>query len=146
VLSGWGAFAGIIIGLVVTLPHRALLKDLGITPDQARAAIEAERERRQPTAVISDEQLLQRERGRFAIWLGVGLVSLGILAVSAGFFFAKAGVTVDEHAPLGPWFEISFVSGFIALVLVFVAGFQARLHRRASNVAREGLAVAATST
>jgi hypothetical protein len=141
----WGAFAGI-IGLVVTLPHRALLKQPGITPAQARAAIDAERERRHPTPVISDEQLLQRERGRFAIRLAVGLVSLGILAVSAGYFFAKAGVTVDEHAPLDPWFEISFVSGFIALVLVFVADFHPKLHWSASNIVRRRLAVAVTST
>ncbi|PRY37431.1 hypothetical protein [Umezawaea tangerina] len=112
-----GAGLGALIGLLLLIPNRKVVRELGLTPAEARAVLLAERERRSGVAALPPAERARRDELRGRIWLVVGVVLMVLLLVSAFYFFGKAGQTVEEDAPLDPWFGASFFVGFASLVL-----------------------------
>ncbi|BCY08182.1 hypothetical protein [Actinoplanes sp. L3-i22] len=129
----FGAPIGVGIGLLLTIPNRKVVAELGLTPAEARVIVEAERLRRNGVADLPPEARAGRETVRGRIWLAVALVSTVILVVAAKYFFGKAGQTVEEDAPTDIWFGVSFFAGFAALVLAPTAFWQAGNHREAAR-------------
>lgn len=112
-----GVGLGVLVGLLLAIPNRRVVRELGLTTAEARAVLQAEKERRNGVAALSPAERASRDSVRARIWLVVGLVLMVVLVVSASYFFSKAGQTVDENAPSDPWFGISVFAGFGALVI-----------------------------
>ena len=127
-----GPLLGIGIGTLMLVPQRALLRELGLTPPEARAIVEAEKARRRPADLRSSLVRARRERIIAIVWTGAGLAWVVILIIAAQYFFSKAGQTVEEDAPTDPWFAISFFAGVVALVMVPVAFVAARQRYQSS--------------
>jgi len=118
---GLGAF----IGALMVIPNRKVIADLGLTVDEAREILQAEKERRNGVADLTATERANRDELRGRIMIGVGLLLVVVLVVSAWYFFGKAGETVEEDAPLDPWFTASFIGmavGLIAGIPLLVAG------------------------
>lgn len=112
-----GVGLGVLVGGLLLIPNRRVVRELGLTTAEARDVLQAEKERRSGVAALPPAARARRDSVRATIWLVVGLVLLVVLVVSASYFFSKAGQTVDENAPSDPWFGISFFAGFAALAI-----------------------------
>ncbi|GIG61699.1 hypothetical protein Lfu02_60710 [Longispora fulva] len=126
---GGGGFIGICIGLLLLIPQRRLLRELGLTNTEARAILEADRERRSGVAALPPAARAERETLRARVFLVAGSVTVLIFLVAAFYFFSKAGETVEEDAPTDYWFAISFFAGFAALCAGPALLWQSQLHR-----------------
>lgn len=135
--SGLGVPLGVVIGGLLVLPQRRLLRQLGITRLEARAILEAERERRSGVAALPPAARAERETLRARIFLCVGLALVAVLGVAASYFFSRAGQPVAEDAPTDPWFGISFFAGFTALCAAPGVLVQASRHRKSAAAWRE---------
>ncbi|MFF5213337.1 hypothetical protein [Streptosporangium sp. NPDC000396] len=136
-LSGLGVGVGVGIGLLLRIPQRRLLNELGLTNVEAKAIVAAERERRSGLADLPPEARARREARRAGIFLVAGLVLVIVFFVAAFYFFGHAGQTVEEDAPLDPWFGISFFAGFAALCAGPAFLWQASLHKKLADSWRE---------
>ncbi|GAA3109984.1 hypothetical protein [Streptosporangium carneum] len=137
---GIGAALGMGIGSLLLIPQRRLLNELGLTNVEARAIIEAEREKRGGLADLPPEARARREARRAGVFLVVGLVLVVILSVAAFYFFGHAGQTVEEDAPTDPWFAVSFFAGFVALCAGPAFLLQSRRCKRLADSWREAAA------
>ncbi|MER5326156.1 hypothetical protein [Streptosporangium roseum] len=135
--SGLGVGIGVGIGLLLLIPQRRLLNKLGLTNVEAKAIIGAERERRTGIADLPPEARARREARRASIFLIAGLVLVIVFFIAAFYFFGHAGQTVEEDAPVDPWFGISFFTGFAALCVGPAFLWQANLHKKEADSWRE---------
>ncbi|GGK24400.1 hypothetical protein GCM10010124_16150 [Pilimelia terevasa] len=142
---GLGAPLGIGIGLLLTLPGRRLLAELGLTAAEARSVLQGERQRRSGVADLPRQVRYQREVLRARIWLAVGLVAAAVFVVAALYFFGAAGQTHEEDAPTNVWLGVSFFAGAIALILTPSALLQARSHRETARSFEQSAASARRS-
>lgn len=131
--AGLGGPLGIGIGLLLLIPQRRVLSELGLSAAEGRAILQAERLRRSGVSALPPGVRADRETLRGRVWLAVGLASIVVLVVSARYFFAKAGQTVEEDAPTDIWFGISFFAGFAALCFAPGALYQAKKHRESAR-------------
>jgi hypothetical protein len=127
-----GPVLGICIGVLLVVPQRRLLRELGISPAEARQILESEKEDR-TSMRLTPQQRAQRATIGFWIWLAVGVLMLFVLVAAAAYFLGRAGQTVQEDAPLDPWFGRSFFLGFIALILCPTAFLQASTQWHRAN-------------
>ncbi|MEU7900507.1 hypothetical protein AB0B45_47705 [Nonomuraea sp. NPDC049152] len=135
--SGLGVGVGMGIGLLLLIPQRRLLNELGLTNVEAKAIIGAEREHRSGLADLPPEARARREVRRAGVFLVAGLVLVIVFAVAVFYFFGHAGQTVEEDAPVDPWFGISFFAGFAALCTGPAFLWQANLHKKRADSWRE---------
>lgn len=136
-----GAGLGVLIGALLLIPHRRVVRDLGLTTAEARAVLRADREQRSGVAALSPAARAQRDSVRGVIWLVVGLVLLVVTVVAASYFFSKAGQTVEEDAPSDPWFGASFFGGSGALLVGIGALLSSSAYRHSAAVWRERAAI-----
>jgi hypothetical protein len=135
-----GAGLGVLIGMLLVIPNRRVVRDLGLTVDEARAILQAEKERRSGVAAMSPAARADREALRGLILLVVGLVLMAVMVVSAWYFVGKAGQTADENAGVDPWFAASFIGLALGFVLGIPALISAKNHRRSAAEWREAAA------
>ncbi|MEV6522446.1 hypothetical protein AB0M43_10925 [Longispora sp. NPDC051575] len=128
-----GGVIGVCIGLVLLIPQRRLLAELGLTNVEAKEIITAERERRTGLAAMPPADRARRESVRARIFTVAGTVLVVGFFVAAYYFFSKAGQTVEEDAPTDPWFATSVFGGFAALCVGPALLFQAAQHRSAAE-------------
>jgi hypothetical protein len=112
-----GAGIGAGIGALVFLPHRRVLNDLGLSRMDARVILELEKERRSGVAALAPQVRADRDLLRSRIYLVLGVVMTAVLIFAASYAFSVGGKTVEEDAPLDPWFVTSIFSGIAALAL-----------------------------
>jgi hypothetical protein len=135
--SAFGVGIGVGIGSLLLLPQRRVLNELGLTSVEAKAIIQAERERRSGLADLPPGARARREVRLAGVFLVTGLVLVVVFFVSAGYFFGQAGQTVEENAPADPWFGVSFFAGFASLCVGPALLWQARLHKKQADAWRE---------
>ncbi|WP_033341590.1 hypothetical protein [Catenuloplanes japonicus] len=107
---------GAFIGGLLLIPQQSLLRRLGLSGPEARAILEAERERRSGAAQQPPEVRAARDRRFGHVYLVIGLACAVLLIVCMSYFFPKAGQTTVEGEPGDPWFGISFFVGFASLI------------------------------
>jgi hypothetical protein len=125
-----GGGLGVLIGLVLLVPYRRVLDDLGISKIDAAAVISAERDRRKGVAPLTPQQRAARDMTWSWVHLALGVVFLVAFCVAAPYFVGSAGETREENAPDDPWFGVSFITAAISLILAPVFLWSARARRR----------------
>ena len=124
--SGGSAFTatggiGILLGSLITLPQRALIKRLGLTRVEAISILAAEQERRSPRKVLSLDVIRRKRNLRYAV------AAVGFLAVVVALAYAipVGGQVHPEGAPEDPVFVTSVIAvpvGLFVGILALVAG------------------------
>jgi hypothetical protein len=126
---------GILIGFLLTLPQRSLIKQLGLTRVEAIQILAAERERRSPRPVLS-EDLIRRKR---ALWYVVAAVGLLAGVVALVYAFAVGGRVQPEGTPTDPLFATAIIAvpvGLIGGVLALLTGQGYGIALRARSAAQ----------
>lgn len=134
VSPGLGGVVGILIGLLLLIPQRRLLSELGLTAPEAKEILRRAREERSGLAALSPEARAARDTTRANIYLVLGLVFTTLLCVSVIYFAGQAGETHEEGTPTDPWFAAS-VFGIAAGFALGPAFLYTAKRRR--DVARE---------
>ncbi|GHJ43843.1 hypothetical protein Cs7R123_11850 [Catellatospora sp. TT07R-123] len=124
-----GAGVGVLIGLLLLMPQRRLLAELGLTGAEAKEILAAHREQLSGVADLPPQERARREGVKATVYILLGLALLAVLAVSAVYFFGHAFETVEEDAPSDPWLGISFFAGFISLCAGPALLWQGSQHR-----------------
>jgi hypothetical protein len=132
-----GGGLGMLIGLVLLIPQRRLLGELGLSRDDARAILRQRREERSGVAALPPQTRAARATVRANVYLGLGIAFIVVLVLSAGYFFGEAGKTHPEGEPLNPWFGASFFIGFACLGLGPGFLYAAKQQRREAESWRE---------
>lgn len=136
----FGAGIGVLIGLLLLIPHRRVLNGLGLSRPEAAAILAAERERRSGVAALPPRDRAARELRRSRVYLAVGLVLTVAFGVAVAYFASKAGKTVEEDAPSDPWFAVSAFTAFGTVCLAPAFLWQARTHKTAADAHLTGAA------
>ena len=116
VSPGVGGVVGILVGLLLLLPQRRLLGELGLSAPEAKEILRRARAERSGLAALSPEVRAARETVRANVYLVLGLVFTVLLCVSVVYFAGQAGETHEEGTPTDPWFAASVfgaAAGFI---------------------------------
>ncbi len=135
--AGAGATLFSILAGIGLAGNQRVMRELGITPDEAKAALALDKERR--SGAVAAPLDVQARRGliRANLYLAAGLVSLAVLVFAARFFFAHAGDTNEEGSSAPTWLGVSFFAGFISLILAPTFLIQAKVHREGAKMLRE---------
>ncbi|MGY0232053.1 hypothetical protein [Longispora urticae] len=128
-----GGAIGVGIGLLLLVPQRRLVAELGLSNTEAKAIITAELERRGGLAALGPAERARRESLRARICAVAGAVLVVGFLVAAYHLFTKAGQTVEEDAPTDPWLLVSFFGSFATLVGGPSLLVRAAQHRRAAE-------------
>jgi hypothetical protein len=128
-----GGGVGVLIGLVLLVPYRRVLDDLGLSRIDAAAVISAERDRRKGVVARPPRERAARDITLSWIYLGLGVVLVVAFVVAASYFAGQAGETVDENAPDDPWFGVSVITAVVALCLAPGFLWAARQRRTAAK-------------
>jgi hypothetical protein len=109
----WAAVGGLLARPLV-LYRRHRLRRIGLTSDQADAAIRADRERRTGLAEMSAFERSLHEGQRATAWFasGAGLLVLG--ALSMAYAVVQFGKPVESGAADSPWTAVSFFGALVA--------------------------------
>jgi hypothetical protein len=135
-----GVGLGVLIGMLLVIPNRRVVRDLGLTVDEARAVLQTEKERRSGVGAMSPAARADREALRGLILLVLGLVLMAVMVVSVWYFVGRAGQTADEHAGVDPWFAASVIGLALGFVLGVPALISSKNHRRSAAEWREAVA------
>ena len=132
-----GAGIGVLIGLLLLVPHRRVLNELGLSRPDATAILAADRERRTGVAALPPQVRAAREILRSRVYLAVGLVLIVAFCAAGAYFVNNAGKTVDEDAPSDPWFGISVFAGRATACLAPGFLWLARTHKTTADALLE---------
>ena len=124
-----GAGLGVLIGLLLLIPHRRVLRELDLTNSEANVILGIERDRRTGVAALPMLERARRESTKAKICLAIGLVLLVVAVVELPYFFSAMGEVQEEGTPLDPAFVASIFLGWgglvIGLIILMVAsGFR----------------------
>jgi hypothetical protein len=124
-----GPALGLLIGYLLVLPQRRLVRELGLAPDEARQIIGQERARRREAARGSGSGAAHLHR-RWALWLAIGAVA-SVAAVVGGSYCFVVGLSADA-------FGLVFWSTAGALILACYAFAAASAARKQIQAAGGG--------
>jgi hypothetical protein len=124
------------VSLLLSVPHRRLGRELGLTPADARAVVLAEKEWRTGVAALPPAFRAHRHSVRATIWLVVTLVLLDVLVVAAAYFFSGAG-RIEKGVPVDPWLRVSLSLAIGSLVGGAITLSTSIAHRRRAAAWRQ---------
>ena len=119
-----GAGLGVLIGVLLQIPHRRVVSQLGLTNAEASAILGSRKDQVSGLAAQPPLARARRESIRAKVLLGSGLVLLLVAVIELPYFFGQAGEVHEEGAPSDPAFVASIFLGWggllVGLILLMV--------------------------